>query len=122
MPVPNNRQYTLLSAQVCPESIQKVLKQTPRDQYHGHIEILLTQPASCVNGHEALMQLITPVMSPIDSVVLAAAASAAPRSLSHNPAENAVLLGSDADNGSYELYVVPRDSKGEASPVSKRNT
>lgn len=47
-----------------------------------------------------------------------AATSAAPRSLSYNPAENAVLLGSDADNGSYELYVVPKDSKGEASPVS----
>ncbi len=49
---------------------------------------------------------------------LLAATSAAPRSLSYNPAENAVLLGSDAENGSYELYVVPKDSKGEASPVS----
>lgn len=49
---------------------------------------------------------------------VAAAATPAPRSLSYNPAENAVLLGSDADNGSYELYIVPRDSKGEASPVS----
>ena len=49
---------------------------------------------------------------------LRAATSAAPRSLSYNPAENAVLLGSDAENGSYELYVVPKDSKGEASPVS----
>ena len=50
---------------------------------------------------------------------LPAATSAAPRSLSYNPAENAVLLGSDAENGSYELYVVPKDSKGEASPVSR---
>ncbi len=48
---------------------------------------------------------------------LLAATSAAPRSLSYNPAENAVLLGSDAENGSYELYLVPKDSKGEASPV-----
>ena len=52
---------------------------------------------------------------------LLAASSAAPRSLSYNPAENAVLLGSDAENGSYELYVVPKDSKGEASPVSRLN-
>lgn len=50
------------------------------------------------------------------------ATSAAPRSLSYNPAENAVLLGSDADNGSYELYIVPRDSKGEASPEPKRGS
>jgi hypothetical protein len=53
---------------------------------------------------------------------LLAATSAAPRSLSYNPAENAVLLGSDAENGSYELYVVPKDSKGEASPVSHFST
>ncbi len=53
---------------------------------------------------------------------LLAATSAAPRSLSYNPAENAVLLGSDAENGSYELYVVPKDSKGEASPVSHVST
>lgn len=49
---------------------------------------------------------------------VATAGTSAPRSLSYNPAENAVLLGSDTDNGSYELYIVPRDSKGEASPVS----
>lgn len=47
-----------------------------------------------------------------------AAATSAPRSLSYNPAENAVLLGTDADNGSYELYIVPKDGKGDASPVS----
>lgn len=47
-----------------------------------------------------------------------AAATSAPRSLSYNPAESAVLLGTDADNGSYELYIVPKDGKGDASPVS----
>ena len=50
------------------------------------------------------------------------AGTSAPRSLSYNPAENAVLLGNDADSGSYELYIVPRDSKGEASPVSLQFT
>lgn len=50
------------------------------------------------------------------------AATSAPRSLSYNPAENAVLLGSDAENGSYELYIVPKDSKGEACPVSAAST
>eukprot|EP00899_Mesostigma_viride_P004602 jgi/Mesvir1/14142/Mv12278-RA.1 len=33
-----------------------------------------------------------------------------PRTLSYNPAENAVLLCSDADGGSYELYVVTKDA------------
>ena len=50
-----------------------------------------------------------------------AATSVPPRSLSYNPAENAVLVGSDAENGSYELYVVPKDAKGESSPVSSYN-
>lgn len=50
--------------------------------------------------------------------MLCAASSVPPRSLSYNPAENAVLVGSDAENGSYELYVVPKEAKGESSPVS----
>eukprot|EP00898_Chlorokybus_atmophyticus_P004028 jgi/Chlat1/4626/Chrsp3S05583 len=32
-----------------------------------------------------------------------------PRSLSYNPAESAVLITSDIDGGSYELYNVPKD-------------
>jgi coatomer protein complex subunit alpha (xenin) len=36
----------------------------------------------------------------------------APRSLSYSPTENAVLVCSDADGGSYELYVVPKESAG----------
>lgn len=42
----------------------------------------------------------------------------APRTLSYNPAENAVLLTSDVDGGSYELYNIPKDSRGDAAPVS----
>jgi hypothetical protein len=41
----------------------------------------------------------------------------APRSLSYNPAENAVLLTSDVDGGSYELYNIPKDARGDAAPV-----
>ena len=42
-----------------------------------------------------------------------------PRSLSYNPAENAVLITSDVDGGSYELYVVPKDASGRSdTPVS----
>lgn len=35
-----------------------------------------------------------------------------PRTLSYNPAENAVLLHSDMDGGSYELYTIPKDANG----------
>ncbi|CAL8462821.1 g2355 [Coccomyxa elongata] len=37
-----------------------------------------------------------------------------PRTLSYNPAENAVLLTSDQDGGSYELYLIPKDANGSA--------
>ena len=33
----------------------------------------------------------------------------APRTLSYNPAENAVLMTFDAEGGSYELHVLPKD-------------
>lgn len=73
----------------------------------------------CQNARVASPEINSAFHTEIELAV--AATSAAPRSLSYNPAENAVLLGSDADNGSYELYVVPRDSKGEASPVRLLN-
>jgi len=52
----------------------------------------------------------------------ATAMNQAPRSLSYNAAENAVLLCSDIDGGSYELYAIPKDTtgKGESTPDSKR--
>lgn len=34
------------------------------------------------------------------------------RSISYNPAENAVLVNSDADGGSYELLIIPREGGG----------
>uniref|UniRef100_A0A453H749 Coatomer subunit alpha n=1 Tax=Aegilops tauschii subsp. strangulata TaxID=200361 RepID=A0A453H749_AEGTS len=38
----------------------------------------------------------------------------APRTLSYSPTENAVLICSDVDGGSYDLYIVPKDSAGRA--------
>ncbi|KAG6475062.1 hypothetical protein ZIOFF_064279 [Zingiber officinale] len=35
-----------------------------------------------------------------------------PRTLSFSPTENAVLICSDVDGGSYELYIVPKDAAG----------
>uniref|UniRef100_A0A0E0D5J6 Uncharacterized protein n=1 Tax=Oryza meridionalis TaxID=40149 RepID=A0A0E0D5J6_9ORYZ len=37
-----------------------------------------------------------------------------PKTLSYSPTENAVLICSDVDGGSYELYIVPKDSAGRA--------
>ncbi|KAF8377888.1 hypothetical protein HHK36_031276 [Tetracentron sinense] len=42
-----------------------------------------------------------------------------PRSLSYSPTENAVLICSDVDGGSYELYVVPKDSVGRGDAVQE---
>eukprot|EP00250_Pteridium_aquilinum_P020114 c24708_g1_i4 orf=186-3830(-) len=43
-----------------------------------------------------------------------------PRSMSYNPAENAVLVCSDVDGGSYELYMIPKDAAGRDNQEPKR--
>ncbi|XAR61695.1 hypothetical protein NMG60_11016187 [Bertholletia excelsa] len=45
-----------------------------------------------------------------------------PRTLSYSPTENAVLLCSDVDGGSYELYIIPKDSfsRGDMVQEAKR--
>eukprot|EP00268_Persea_americana_P024120 TRINITY_DN2358_c0_g1_i2.p1 TRINITY_DN2358_c0_g1~~TRINITY_DN2358_c0_g1_i2.p1 ORF type:complete len:1219 (+),score=265.30 TRINITY_DN2358_c0_g1_i2:284-3940(+) len=40
-----------------------------------------------------------------------------PRTLSYSATENAVLLCSDVDGGSYELYIIPKDSVGRGDTV-----
>ncbi|CAH9067833.1 unnamed protein product [Cuscuta epithymum] len=40
-----------------------------------------------------------------------------PRTLSYSPTENAVLICADIDGGSYELYIVPKDSYGRGDTV-----
>ncbi|KAG8377864.1 hypothetical protein BUALT_Bualt08G0077800 [Buddleja alternifolia] len=42
-----------------------------------------------------------------------------PRSISYSPTENAVLVCSDIEGGSYELYVVPKDSYGRGDTVQE---
>eukprot|EP00884_Botryococcus_braunii_P010188 jgi/Botrbrau1/19170/Bobra.0077s0079.1 len=43
-----------------------------------------------------------------------------PRSISYNPAESAVLVMSDQDGGSYDLYIIPKEGAGRDSPEAKR--
>ncbi|KAG2705779.1 hypothetical protein I3760_05G071700 [Carya illinoinensis] len=45
-----------------------------------------------------------------------------PRTLSYSPTENAVLICSDVDGGSYELYVIPKDSiaRGDSLQDAKK--
>ncbi|KAF9586896.1 hypothetical protein IFM89_039873, partial [Coptis chinensis] len=38
-----------------------------------------------------------------------------PKTLSYNPTENAVLLSSEVDGGSYELYVLPKDGRVDSA-------
>ncbi|KAL9238238.1 hypothetical protein vseg_012690 [Gypsophila vaccaria] len=40
-----------------------------------------------------------------------------PRTLSYSPTENAILICSDVDGGSYELYVIPKDAFGRGDVV-----
>ncbi|CAI9753407.1 unnamed protein product [Fraxinus pennsylvanica] len=42
-----------------------------------------------------------------------------PQTLSYSPTENAVLVYSDMDGGSYELYIVPKDSYGRGDTVQE---
>ena len=43
----------------------------------------------------------------------------APRTLSYNPAENAILMTFDVDGGSYELHILPKDpGRGDSFSVS----
>ncbi|GAB2267669.1 hypothetical protein Dimus_002652 [Dionaea muscipula] len=47
-----------------------------------------------------------------------------PRTLSYSPTENAVLICSDVDGGSYELYIIPKDSfgRGDVAQEAKRGS
>ncbi|KAL7117400.1 hypothetical protein ACP275_03G070000 [Erythranthe tilingii] len=40
-----------------------------------------------------------------------------PRTLSYSPTESALLVCSDVDGGSYELYIIPKDSYGRGDTV-----
>ena len=42
-----------------------------------------------------------------------------PRTLSYSPTENAVLICSDVDGGSYELYFIPKDSIGRGDSLQE---
>jgi len=48
-----------------------------------------------------------------------AGTNSAHKTLSYNPAENAVLLTSDVEGGSYELHILPKDAgRGETVSVT----
>ncbi|KAI3959120.1 hypothetical protein MKX01_023796 [Papaver californicum] len=42
-----------------------------------------------------------------------------PRTMSYSPTENAILICSDVDGGSYELYIVPKDNLGRGDTVQE---
>ncbi|PNH11699.1 Coatomer subunit alpha-1 [Tetrabaena socialis] len=50
-----------------------------------------------------------------------AGANQGPKTLAYNPAENALLITSDVDGGSYELYAIPKEAaRGDTAPDAKR--
>ncbi|GLI66143.1 hypothetical protein VaNZ11_009877 [Volvox africanus] len=50
-----------------------------------------------------------------------AGANQGPKTLAYNPAENALLITSDVDGGSYELYSIPKEAaRGDTAPEAKR--
>mmetsp|Transcript_9474 Transcript_9474/g.21710 ORF Transcript_9474/g.21710 Transcript_9474/m.21710 type:complete len:1277 (+) Transcript_9474:222-4052(+) len=58
---------------------------------------------------------------PLLSIRRAAGPNGAPRTLAYNEAERGLLMCSDAEGGSYELYQIPKDaSRASETPDSKR--
>ncbi|KAJ3074096.1 hypothetical protein HDU98_012124 [Podochytrium sp. JEL0797] len=51
---------------------------------------------------------------PVLSIKKGAALTMPPRTLSYNPAEHSVLITSNSEGGTYELYNLPRDMSGDA--------
>ncbi|EFJ41149.1 hypothetical protein VOLCADRAFT_77684 [Volvox carteri f. nagariensis] len=50
-----------------------------------------------------------------------AGANQGPKTLAYNPAENALLITSDVEGGSYELYAIPKEAaRGDTAPEAKR--
>ncbi|PNW73616.1 hypothetical protein CHLRE_13g565850v5 [Chlamydomonas reinhardtii] len=50
-----------------------------------------------------------------------AGANQGPKTLAYNPAENALLITSDVDGGSFELYAIPKEAaRGDTAPDAKR--
>ena len=71
-----------------------------------------------MSGHDFRTQRTIPLISVRRSG--SADAQSSYRSLSYNPAEHSVILTSDSDGGSFELYQLPKDtSRGETSPVER---
>jgi len=90
---------------------------TRRDMSSASPSCDLTQPCSCVRvafhdlAHTSILLHPFPLPLPRSS-------PQGPKTLSYNPAENALLITSDVDGGSYELYMVPKEaSRGDSAPV-----
>jgi coatomer protein complex subunit alpha (xenin) len=57
---------------------------------------------------------------PLLSIRRATGSNSALRSMSYNEAERALLICSDADGGSYDLYEIPKEGRTSDSAESKR--
>ena len=74
----------------------------------------MNERAAAARGWQRLCRL--PAPQPLPPALLRPAAG--PRALAYNPAENAVLVQTDVEGGTYELYALPKDAAGrEVAPV-----
>eukprot|EP00241_Pyramimonas_parkeae_P000140 CAMPEP_0114250424 /NCGR_PEP_ID=MMETSP0058-20121206/14690_1 /TAXON_ID=36894 /ORGANISM="Pyramimonas parkeae, CCMP726" /LENGTH=1223 /DNA_ID=CAMNT_0001364079 /DNA_START=173 /DNA_END=3845 /DNA_ORIENTATION=- len=82
-----------------------------RPAYHNHGDTLYYVKDRYLRTYDYAQQRDNPLMFSIRRPGTTGANQGA-RSMSYNPAENAVLINFDAEGGSYELYIMPKDVTG----------
>lgn len=87
-----------------------------RPAYATHANVLFYVKERYVHSYDYATQKDVPLVA--IRRPQSAGTNSAPRAMSYNPAENALLLTYDADGGQYELYNVPKDPNGrDSAPV-----
>merc|ERR1719199_1434046 len=79
-----------------------------RPAYHTHGGLLYYVKDRYLRTYDFAKQRDNPLISIRRPGATGSAQGA--RSMSYNPAENAVLINTDVEGGTYELYVVPKDA------------
>jgi hypothetical protein len=56
--------------------------------------------------------------TPCAALLCAGLGRQGPKTMAYNPAENCLLITSDAEGGCYELYTIPKEAaRGDTAPV-----
>lgn len=103
----------------------KLERERPVQATHGHTVFYVKD--RYLRSYEVHTQRDNPLL-PVRRPGTSAALNSGPRSMTHNPAENCVLLALDqpldgaaaGSQGSYELYMIPKDPRGGEAAVEAR--